>query len=349
MRFGIFDWIDETRPLELSDIYEQRLKVMEIADAAGFWCYHVAEHHFTPLGMAPSPSLLLAAAAQRTHRMRLGPMVFCLPLYNPMRQIEEICMLDHLTGGRLELGVGRGTSLGERTAYNINVENSRPMFDEALQLICRGLATGRVSHHGEYYAYQDVPLSLRPKQQPYPPLWYPTSNPESAPWIAAQGLSILLSATIPSWSTTAEVLATYRRHLEEHRADPGRLNGHVQDPCYGFSRHVYVGEDDASAWREAKVAYEEFDWSYTHRIRQGERDYSDRPSFEGAVEQRRILVGSPATVREQLQELVELTGANYFAGAFAFGNLTLEQTAASLRRFAEAVFPAFASNPALSA
>src|SRR5262245_3999022 len=101
MEFGIFDWIDENRPQALADIYEQRLRMLEYADEAGFWCYHVAEHHGTPLGMAPSPSLFLAAAAQRTRRLRLGPLVYLLPLYNPLRHIEEICMLDHLTRGRL--------------------------------------------------------------------------------------------------------------------------------------------------------------------------------------------------------------------------------------------------------
>src|SRR3989454_11150317 len=107
--FGLFDWIDR-RAAPLSEIYEERLTLLEAADAAGFFCYHLAEHHATPLGMAPSPSVFLAAAAQRTRRIRLGPLVFLLPLYSPLRLLGEICMLDHLSGGRLELGVGRGGS-----------------------------------------------------------------------------------------------------------------------------------------------------------------------------------------------------------------------------------------------
>src|SRR5919202_1710705 len=93
MEFGVFDWIDRD-PLLLADTYEQRLQVIAAADALGFWCYHVAEHHQTPLGMAPSPGLFLAAAAQRTRRIRLGPLVYLLPLYEPLRLIEEVCMLD---------------------------------------------------------------------------------------------------------------------------------------------------------------------------------------------------------------------------------------------------------------
>src|SRR4029450_11973265 len=107
--FGLFDWVDR-RQGPLGQLYEDRLRLLEAADAAGFAGYHLAEHHATPLGMAPSPSVFLAAAAQRTRCMRLGPLVYLLPLYHPLRLIEEVCMLDHLSGGRLDLGVGRGVS-----------------------------------------------------------------------------------------------------------------------------------------------------------------------------------------------------------------------------------------------
>ena len=105
--FGLFDWIDRNKA-PLQQLYEERFQLLEAADAAGFFCYHLAEHHATPLGMAPSPALFLTAAAQRTQRIRLGPLVYLLPLYDPLRLIEEVCMLDQLSGGRLDLGVGRG-------------------------------------------------------------------------------------------------------------------------------------------------------------------------------------------------------------------------------------------------
>ena len=109
MEFGIFDHLDRTGA-SLADYYENRLKIVEAYDRAGFYAYHLAEHHATPLGMAPSPSVFLAAVAQRTRRLRFGPMVYAVPLYHPLRLIEEICMLDQMSGGRLELGFGRGAS-----------------------------------------------------------------------------------------------------------------------------------------------------------------------------------------------------------------------------------------------
>jgi len=98
--FGVFDWIDRAAE-PLHRLYEERLQLLEVADSAGFFCYHLAEHHSTPLGMAPSPALFLSAAAQRTRSIHLGPLVYLLPLYNPLRLIEEVAMLDQLSGGRL--------------------------------------------------------------------------------------------------------------------------------------------------------------------------------------------------------------------------------------------------------
>src|ERR1700692_966318 len=109
MRFGVFDHLDRDDQA-LGDYYSARLQIIEAYDRRGFYAYHVAEHHATPLRMAPSPSVFRAAFAQRTRRLRFGPLVYALPLYHPLRMIEEICMLDQMSGGRLEIGFGRGSA-----------------------------------------------------------------------------------------------------------------------------------------------------------------------------------------------------------------------------------------------
>ena len=109
MQFGIFDQNDRG-PYPLGQQYENRLQLIEFYDSAGFRTYHMSEHHSTPLNLTPSPSVFLAAAAQRTRRLRLGALVYILPAHHPLRLAEEICMLDHLCHGRLEVGVGRGAS-----------------------------------------------------------------------------------------------------------------------------------------------------------------------------------------------------------------------------------------------
>ena len=137
MKFGIFDHLD-IRDEPLSRTYDERLRLLHLADEAGFHAYHVAEHHGTPLGAAPSPSVFLAAAARETKRIRLGPMVFLLPLYHPLRLIEEICILDNLSDGRLELGVGRGISPIEIGFFGVDPDATHTMFREALMVILKG-------------------------------------------------------------------------------------------------------------------------------------------------------------------------------------------------------------------
>ena len=121
LEFGIFDHLDRN-DLPLREYYEQRLKVIEAFDRSGFYAYHVAEHHFTPLGMAPSPSVFLAAIGQRTTRLRFGTFVYALPVHHPLRVLEEICMLDHMSGGRVEIGFGRGSVPFEIAYYGQNAE-----------------------------------------------------------------------------------------------------------------------------------------------------------------------------------------------------------------------------------
>jgi alkanesulfonate monooxygenase SsuD/methylene tetrahydromethanopterin reductase-like flavin-dependent oxidoreductase (luciferase family) len=103
MKFGLFEHMDDSG-VPLGRQFESRLSLLEAADRYGFHAYHLAEHHGTPLGLAPSPGLFLAAVAQRTKRLRFGPLAYSLPLYHPIRLIEEICMLDQMSGGRFELG-----------------------------------------------------------------------------------------------------------------------------------------------------------------------------------------------------------------------------------------------------
>src|SRR5262249_41712777 len=109
MFYGVFDHLDRGSA-PLGEYYHARLKRIEAHDRMGFYAYHLAEHHGTPIGMAPSPNVFLSAVAQRTRRLRFGPLVYALPLHHPLRLVEEICMLDQMSGGRLEIGFGRGAS-----------------------------------------------------------------------------------------------------------------------------------------------------------------------------------------------------------------------------------------------
>ena len=325
---GIFDHLDRGDE-PVATLYEQRLRLAEAADAAGFRTYHVAEHHGTRLGMAPSPNVFLAAVAQRTRRLRFGPLVYILPLYPPLRLIEEICMLDQLSGGRLELGVGRGISPYELAYCGVDFLQAQAMYEEALAVILAGLRGGRLTHEGRYYRYTGVPIELEPVQRPHPPLWQGVVSAEGAADAARRGANIV--STAPS-DALREIAARYRETWES------RVGGSA--PLVGAQRHVYVAESDAEALKHARDPYRCWYDSLTSLWRQ----FNTVPlrfaeSLERAIEIDAAIVGSPATVRAEIERHVETSGCNYFVGRFVFGNLPIGQALRSLEVFAREVMP----------
>ena len=146
----------------LAEDYEHRLRLAEAGEALGFTRFHTTEHHGTPLSVAPSPSLFFAALAQRTRRLRFGPLVYTLPLYNPLRLAEEIAMLDQMSGGRLELGVGRGVSPHEVQFHGLDPAETQPRYEEALRLILLVLRSQgqEVSFKGHVPSFLRITRSL---------------------------------------------------------------------------------------------------------------------------------------------------------------------------------------------
>src|SRR5262249_29702503 len=132
MKFGVFDHMDDAG-VPLAQLYADRLRLIEAYDHAGLYGYHLAEHHATPIGCAASPGIFLSAVAPRTTRLRFGPLVYLLPFYHPLRLIEEVCMLDQMSGGRFQLGIGRGVSPFETMAYGLDFAQTQEMYHEAFQ------------------------------------------------------------------------------------------------------------------------------------------------------------------------------------------------------------------------
>src|SRR6185436_17936637 len=118
------------------------------------------------------PGLFLAQVAQRTTQLRFGPLVYLLPFYHPLRLIEEVCMLDQMSGGRFQLGVGRGVSMYETQAYGLDFSKTQAMYHEAFQVLLKGLTSDELTFHGEFYKFDKIPMVLKPVQKPHPPLWY---------------------------------------------------------------------------------------------------------------------------------------------------------------------------------
>src|SRR5437588_2808874 len=187
MKIGLFDHVEDGRR-PLATLFDERLTFAKAAQQPGIYCLHVGEHHAAPLNMVPVRGVYLGAVARATRHMRLGPLVYLLPLYSPLRLIEEICILDHLSHGRLEVGVGRGVSPFELKYHKVEHDQSRDIFIDAFDCISAGLVTDTLTYSGPHFSYENVPIALRPLQQPHPPFWYGSSNTTGSTWAGERGL-----------------------------------------------------------------------------------------------------------------------------------------------------------------
>jgi alkanesulfonate monooxygenase SsuD/methylene tetrahydromethanopterin reductase-like flavin-dependent oxidoreductase (luciferase family) len=339
MRFGIFDHMDRSVE-DLARQYEDRLTLCEAYDRAGFHAYHLAEHHGTPLGLAPSPSVFLAAVAQRTARLRLGPLVYTLALYNPVRLVEEVCMLDALSGGRLELGVGRGISPIELRMLGVEPDDAQSMYAERLEILLRGLTTERLDFAGEHHVLHDVRMELRPVQRPHPPLWYGLGRRASAPRVARAGMNAVCNGVADD---VRAITDAYRAAW----AEAGRAADDL--PLLGRSHHLVIADSDTEARDLARPAYREwyasldFLWkAHGTRVPLPLPEDPDEAMANGLC-----VAGSPSTVRERLLDESHRAGINYLAGRFAFGALPLEASLRSVELFEREIVPAWERSAAV--
>jgi alkanesulfonate monooxygenase SsuD/methylene tetrahydromethanopterin reductase-like flavin-dependent oxidoreductase (luciferase family) len=338
MRFGIFDHLDDGG-VPLGELFEERLRLVEIYDRAGFYGYHLAEHHATPLGFAPSPGIFLSAVAQRTRRLRFGPMVYLLPLYHPLRIIEEICMLDQMSCGRFLFGVGRGISPIEVGFFGADFTRGMEQFEEALAVIRLGLTHDELTYHGEFYNFDAVPIVLKPAQLPHPPLWYGISRPETVPWAAANDVN-LVSFLRP--------MAAMRPLVEQFGAEWAALGKSPEAlPCIGVTRHIVVAETEKEARNIAERAYRP--WRRNMEVLWTQRGVpfplQGELADEFEVLQRHGVgfAGTPAAARDYIAAQAEGSGINYFVCDMAFGDITFAEAKRSIELFAREVMPALAS------
>ncbi len=334
LQFGVFDHLDDNG-IPLADLFETRLKLIEQYDRAGFRSYHIAEHHSTPLGMAPSPSVFLAAVAQRSERLRFGPLLYVTPMYHPLRVAEEVVMLDQMSRGRLELGLGRGASPIEIAGFDVDPADAPAMNREATEVILKALTSDVLNHDGKFYRY-NVRIAARPLQQPYPPLWFAPTEPSRA--ADAARLKGNMVTLIPN--------AGVKALTEAYRAAWQAQGNNAADlPLLGVFRHVVVADSDAKARDLMRGAYRQWRHHMAFLWEWGGIPFpigmiypEDFDTLEGMA---MGVAGSPETVRRYIAATVELTGINYFVGDMIFGSLPYEAASRSVELFAKEVMPAF--------
>jgi len=259
--------------------------------------------------------------------------VFALPLYNPLRLIEEICMLDQMSGGRLDLGFGKGASPIELAYFGADPDRARDMYDEAYGLILKALAEGRLDHRGTYYRFDDVPLALEPLQRPHPPVWYGAHAPDSAARAGRLGAHII---SLDTAAETRGLAERFRRALHE------TFGARAPERKIGLGRFVVVADSDDAATAIAGRAYPVWRRSFNFLFdRTGTVPSHPRPmTWEGLLAEGRGVAGTPERVVAYWRREIAESGADYPIAQIAFGDMTRAEILRSVELFADAVMPA---------
>jgi alkanesulfonate monooxygenase SsuD/methylene tetrahydromethanopterin reductase-like flavin-dependent oxidoreductase (luciferase family) len=341
VRFGFFDQLPCADSQSESQRFHDILAQIELGDQLGFDTVWLGELHFgRQSSILASPLMVLAAAAQRTQRIRLGTAVTLLPLHSPMKIAEEAATADVLSGGRLEFGVGRGTAPIHYTGYNVPQEESRERFEEALDVILKAWTTERLTYQGRYFQADNLAVVPKPLQKPHPPIRLAANSPDTFVIAGRLGLPIFASPLINPPDKLREYLAVHRNALKSEAR---------QDVALMFS--VHVSDSREQARRECEASLKNFFRAAGERLRPlGETAVKGYEAFQQAVAkleratyekvERMSVFGDPAYCRERVRALREEFGMDEFIGYFNQGGLVDSMVVRrSMELFAREVIP----------
>lgn len=329
-----------------TQFYHNMLEETDRAEALGFHAVWLAEHHFyTYGGHIPSVPVMGAAIAQRTKRLRIGSGIALLPLQDPIRLAEEFALLDCLSGGRLDFGIGRGFQKAEYDAFERDMGDSRTLFEEAHDIITKAWSQERFSHEGKFRRVHDLQVIPKPVQK-LPPIYVASIfTPASFEWTGRMGYNLMV---VP-YAANPEVLAGNIKLFH----DTYTAQGHTSEPDLFAVYHFYCGETPEKAKQEPREAmlrylsaaaepnrepaYSE-QYSAYGQLREG---FKSMMNYDEVLYPHRLIFGDPAQCVERITH-IQSTGVTHIGLLADFGGLEYAKILASLDRFAHEVMPHFA-------
>lgn len=324
MKFGLFSVVDHY-PDELDRttdrFYNELIEQAVVADALGFDSFWLAEHHFHQYGIVPRPAILLSAIAGQTRRIRLGAAVVVLSFDDPIRVAEDYALLDRLSNGRVELGVGSGYLQHEFEGFDVPFDEKRERFDEGLDILLKAWGGERFSHDGRWRSLRDIQLNVAPLQSPHPPLRVAILGNQAAIHLGRRGLPIMMIpyATTEQFDELSATATAYRQGF----AESGREIG---EASIAFGLHTFCAPTREAAVRVAAPAMERYVQS---------RLYAKQRPLQPLIERDLVAFGSPDDLA-RIAGRYRDAGLTHFLAMANFGGLEHEAVLRSMELMAKA-------------
>ena len=352
MKFGIFYIVQWHESRTQEQALREALEQIELADQLGIDEVWLGEHHFSRHGLLSGLFSFAGHVAARTKRMRIGTAVSVLPFHNPIVVAEEAAMLDILSGGRLNFGVGSGYQRQEFDGLGVNVDESRARFREAMDVIRRAWTEETLTYHGQFTQVNDLWVIPKPLQKPHPPLYIAVStSPASVEYAASNNIPVIVGGPTDIMGQAPQVMKLWREQMEKYghphaHIDPPVAKGIYVAPTVEEAETDPIGREDFSLKILARIGspvrpdgtappgYEH--WVNRHNDRQRAQD----PGHAGLPPLR----GTPDVVIERLK-IVQEQGINRIFGSFGFPGLPHEKVLRSIEMFATQVMPHFRDAP----
>ncbi|MDO8616478.1 MAG: LLM class flavin-dependent oxidoreductase [Dehalococcoidia bacterium] len=346
MKFGTFHLFQKPAGWTDEGVFRAELEQIQKAEELGFDAVWLAEHHFQWYGIATDLMQIGAWVAARTERVRIGTAVVVLPFHNPLRLAEQAATLDLLSGGRLDLGVGRGYQAAEYSGFNISMDESRARFAECVEVLVKAWTQETFSHEGKYTQVRDVSVLPKPAQKPHPPIYVASwMTPETIRFAAERGFPIMSPAGL-----AADQIKTNYQLYAETLESLGRDASGLELPAL---IHIYVDENDERARRTGMEHARRYGASLatlgTSVQPDGElsseyqhyKQFADAGAALRETRQELMLFGNPDSVAHKLKWVRDELGVRYVMCWMNMGGLEPERVLTSMRLFAEEVIPRF--------
>jgi alkanesulfonate monooxygenase SsuD/methylene tetrahydromethanopterin reductase-like flavin-dependent oxidoreductase (luciferase family) len=340
MDIGTFLLMQSPSARSSQEIYSRGIELAQAAETLGYRNVWLGEHHFSTYGYLSRPLQLASYIAAKTTRLRVGTAVIVVPLHHPLLIAEEIAMLDLLSGGRCDIGLGRGYQRYEFERFGLQLDTDGKRWNESIDILLKSFEGKPFSYEGNLFKIPETSVFPRTLQKPHPPIWITAQSPYSLEAAVRRGFNVLTGGFGVSIDRLAEFGKLFERVVAE--AKPAKR------PLVGVQRAIYVTKDAA----DAREAAEQARWNMRvtlslrnnyERVENGNAipvPAQTEPDMDDLLE-RYLIIGTPDTCIRQIKRLKEVVGITHFNCSFWLGDMEQARVLRSMELFSREVMPAF--------